>query len=201
MDRYKNLLQLPFLSSRDLAMIVWAAERVKPISSLQFKRMNKSELDVLRAALCDYGLFSVHRITSMEFLQNTAHYISIGLDPDAAMKEVGLDPPYQPRTREHLSWQYGHAYGYPMTAIQGYVERKLVDEESVLPFVMDDAEIHCYLSIKPFRLSESHWHDEAEVLRIWMQVLKEAAPSVFTAIAEEKLFAATWEWPRAATER
>ena len=73
----------------------------------------------------------------------------------------------------------GQLYGYPTTAIDGFVQERSIVEEDVLPEVFKAEEILAFFATRPFRLSQSHWRAEAEVVRRWIATLKKVAPITY----------------------
>ncbi len=87
-----------------------------------------------------------------------------------------LDMPSSRIPRQELRRRYGRVYGYPETAIEGYLQGETLRDTSVLASELSFGEMQVFKITRPFMLSLDHWRDEAAVLHEWITALIRAAP-------------------------
>ena len=73
----------------------------------------------------------------------------------------------------------GNELGYPLTAIEGYRNRKIKKFDS-LPEEVRNSE---YVKFLNFRLSEDHWEEELKIVKDRADALKEISPELYRKIA------------------
>lgn len=174
MDRYSVLTRLPFLHYQDIADIIWAAEGVKPTSSLQLGERTENQVDSLIEVLNNYGLFISYRVVDF---YGPYQVISFALKQEMVRAIQQLDNRSIPR---NLRWRrLGELFGFPTTTIDGFVQERTIEEEYVLPQVLSREEFRAFMATRPFRLSQRHWRTEAEVAQTWIASLKKATPAMF----------------------
>jgi hypothetical protein len=66
---------------------------------------------------------------------------------------------------------YGALMGYPLSAIQGFIQKQTLDEKDYPVFMVG----HPLLD---FKLSKSSWREESRVVQDWERTLKENAPKI-----------------------
>lgn len=174
MDKYHALTRLPCLHCQDIADVVWAAEGVKPASQLSLGKVENSEVDELIEILNDYSLFISYRVIDFD---GPYPLLTLSLQEEKVRGLEKLDDFLMPRWER---WRrFGQLYGYPVTAIEGFVAEKKAEEQEVLPQVFSREEVLAFFATRPFRLSQANWRQEAEVARKWIAVLKKVAPATY----------------------
>ena len=113
-DKYYTLLQFPFLSTHEMAALIWAAEGVKPISFVQLAEdVDEEGVSVLVHILERYGLYVAYRkVCARKF--PLIPVLSCGLKREDVEEDVALDN--SRRHRKTLWRAYGLLFGYPLTS-------------------------------------------------------------------------------------
>jgi len=75
----------------------------------------------------------------------------------------------------------GRLFGFPETAIEGYISGKRKDNET-LP---DDIRRSDAMTFLNFRLSEGHWADEWKTVEARAETVRSLAPEVYDATIKE----------------
>jgi|GEM_PF-6692415 len=177
MDKYHLLAQFPFLSHDSLADIIWAAEGIKPLSKFEFAGVPKKEVDECTDALRGCGLFVKYAIGPVS---RPLQSVWIALAEASIHKALLAER--DSKSAEEKWRRLGRVYGYPVTAVAGFVSNERAAEEKVLPEVFTVEELAGYFATVPFRLSKKHWRQEAVVVRVWITALKKAAPTTYDRI-------------------
>ena len=145
----------------------------------QPRHVPKEDLEIARAAFATAGLvyheYEPRRHPAVSQPGRPARYVelidfAVARDADALERLVGAYAAWD----EH---ELGLAFGYPETAVQGYVEGRRKDHEE-LPITVRLSESYQFLG---FRLSQDHWEDELHSVLIWLNAIKMVSPIIYHA--------------------
>ena len=153
-----KLLEKLNIGSAQKANIILVALGLKPATDLSLFKNNDSEA-VVEEALTKAGLVFADKGIGGE-KQNKVAKISIARDEETLNRLLALSP-----SKDHE--EYGRLMGYPETAVEAFVNKKLLDEPTERKLIAASGNIF------PMKLSKDHWREEIEHLRTWNEAIKE----------------------------
>lgn len=99
-----------------------------------------------------------------------------------AIFEIGKDEASLQASRNvHSVEEQGRVLGIPDTAISGFIDERVIENDS-LP---DSVKGSDYFHFIDFRLSEDHWQEELEFVKRRAEQVKQLAPELYSQIVSE----------------
>lgn len=175
MDKYTSLLQLPILGPQEIFGLVLASEGVKPVAAIQ-PEDDPEQISTLSFILESFGLFVCAR--EVDCLGAKISLLSASLSEDLLRSETELDDAGAFASEVRFR-RYGNLFGYPFTAVEGFVAEEMVESEEVLPGIFNAEDLWFFLLVRPFRLSKNNWRNEACAAQKWMNEFRAAAPNTY----------------------
>lgn len=167
--------------------IVLVAEGVKPSSSLQLGGLCNECVDDLITELNCFGLFISYSEVNESFgmtFDEAIQIVNVSLCLDLIEFLGHLDQQWSECqiSREVGLTTFGEVFGYPKTAINGFVGGEMIEEKTILSTVLSLEEFQFFCKTQLFRLSKDHWREESVIVKSWIDSFKNAAPVIYEEI-------------------
>jgi hypothetical protein len=184
--------KLSFVSVEDKVNILLTFVGIKPVSEIkwltiqerekdpQYKEQNEKEIEILKDIFTNLSLTMEYKNYPLD-KDFTRHSFNISnnaytLDRYKDLEKIADKAPSDDQSHQR---EYAIAFGYPQTAMEGFINDKLMPIED-LPLEVKATEEGKFMAVlEPFRLSKSHWQEELSTMKVWADTIKNLAPDLY----------------------